>query len=41
MIGNWGEVWDSFDKRKKKPANDGGITVTVYLTLNFEPPPSR
>ena len=21
--GNWGEVWDSFDKRKKKVANDG------------------
>ncbi len=20
---NWGEVWDSFDKRKKKVANDG------------------
>jgi ribonucleoside-diphosphate reductase beta chain len=21
--GTWNEVWDSFDKRKKKPANDG------------------
>jgi ribonucleoside-diphosphate reductase beta chain len=21
--GNWGEVWDSFDRRKKKVANDG------------------
>ena len=21
--GNWGEVWESFDKRKKKPASDG------------------
>lgn len=20
---NWGEVWDSFDRRKKKVANDG------------------
>ena len=21
--GNWAEVWDSVNKRKKKPANDG------------------
>jgi ribonucleoside-diphosphate reductase beta chain len=21
--GNWNEVWESFDRRKKKPANDG------------------
>jgi ribonucleoside-diphosphate reductase beta chain len=22
MRGSWGEVWDSFDRRKKKPANE-------------------
>jgi ribonucleoside-diphosphate reductase beta chain len=27
MRGNWGEVWDSFDKRKKKPANDADLSA--------------
>ncbi len=27
--GNWGEVWDSFDQRKKKVANDGAAEVVA------------
>ena len=27
--GNWGEVWDSFDKRKKKVANDGAAEAAA------------
>jgi hypothetical protein len=25
MKGNWGEVSESFNERKKKPANDGAV----------------
>jgi ribonucleoside-diphosphate reductase beta chain len=28
MQGNWGEVWDNFDRRKSaKAANDGGLSA--------------
>jgi ribonucleoside-diphosphate reductase beta chain len=26
-MGEWGEVWGSFDKRKKKVANDSDVVV--------------
>jgi ribonucleoside-diphosphate reductase beta chain len=29
MRGNWSEVWDSFDRRKKKPANDGAVEAAA------------
>jgi ribonucleoside-diphosphate reductase beta chain len=31
--GNWGEVWDSFDRRKKKVANDGATETTVEADM--------
>ncbi|TAF12908.1 MAG: ribonucleotide-diphosphate reductase subunit beta, partial [Alphaproteobacteria bacterium] len=31
--GNWGEVWDSFDRRKKKVANDGAAETTVEADM--------
>ncbi|MFN5643709.1 MAG: hypothetical protein ACK450_03835 [Sphingomonadales bacterium] len=30
---NWGEVWDSFDQRKKKVANDGAAETTVEADM--------
>jgi ribonucleoside-diphosphate reductase beta chain len=30
---NWGEVWDSFDRRKKKVANDGAAETTVEADM--------
>ncbi|MFM2020593.1 MAG: hypothetical protein RJB02_301 [Pseudomonadota bacterium] len=31
--GNWGEVWDSFDQRKKKVANDGAAETTIEADM--------
>lgn len=33
---NLGEVWDSFDKRKKKPANDGATEAAAEEADMFE-----
>ncbi len=31
--GNWSEVWDGFDKRKKKVANDGAAEATFEANM--------